>query len=244
MQLPLSSTGEKIQSLCLDPTYSLGILGSSAGQIYKVSVDGDTSSGVGGDTSGTGAGGNNNTTGDQSMNSTMNNNNAAAGGGSNNNNNNSGNKGEDETDEVNGQGGGNKRNAVPPCDLVPAFSLGSDSPHGVILNSKFVTLHIKRTTSRAKASLSLLWSGSVTGAVSCWRHSAPAGEVQFPVVGDTPAGPGKDAAVIPGKTTFSERFNQVQNLGVRRSIPRTTQALCFLPRLPDDFFAGKLCECP
>lgn len=63
------------------------------------------------------------------------------------------------------------------CETVKGESVGNDSLGGVAITSKFLSLGIKKTSSRSKSTLSTLLLGSHDGLLSIWRHSSPGTDI-------------------------------------------------------------------
>ena len=87
------------------------------------------------------------------------------------------------------------------CEMVEPHFLGNDGIGGVVVISKFLSLGIRKISSRAKSTLSLLMLGTHDGYLSIWRHATPGPE------------------------------NIPSTQGIRRSAPRSMKELIRIPML-------------
>jgi WD40 repeat protein len=85
------------------------------------------------------------------------------------------------------------------CELVEPQFLGNDGIGGVVVSSRFLSLGVRKISSRAKANLSMLMLGTHDGCLSIWRHATPGPE------------------------------NIPSTQGIRRSSPRTMKELIRIP---------------
>jgi WD40 repeat protein len=72
----------------------------------------------------------------------------------------------------------NVKEKQPTLEQIPVEPIGhNNTMNGLVFSSKFISMNVKKTTTRARSSLSLLLLGYHSGLLNIWRHSESVGDM-------------------------------------------------------------------